>query len=62
MSNYLKVPHTNNQTHIEWRKITTEGKEGLSFTVYGPNRKPIARAKLIAEQIHAYVCLHNTMK
>jgi hypothetical protein len=62
MSNYLKVPHTNNQTHIEWRKDTTTDKQGLNFTVYGPGRKPIAKAKLTAEQIHAYVCMHNTMK
>ena len=62
MANYLRVP--NSDSYITWRHgMTTDRKqEALDLTVRGKDGKPIAKAKISAEQLHAYICLHNTMK
>lgn len=61
MANRLKVPHSD--THITWVKGDSV-KTGpvLHFTLHKPDGTPIAKAKLTAEQLHAYICMHNTMK
>ena len=63
MANYLRVPDSD--SHITWRKgVTTSDKQSdaLDFTVRDKQGQPIAKAKISAEQLHAYICLHNTMK
>ena len=62
MENYLRVPNTD--SHITWRQGVTPDKKGdaLDFTVRSKDGTPIAKAKVTAEQLHAYICLHNTMK
>lgn len=62
MANQLRVPNTD--SYITWVQTTDNktGEKSLSFTVRDKEGNPIAKAKLTAEQIHAYVCLHNTMK
>lgn len=61
MANRLNVPHSD--THITWRQgETTKTGPVLHFTLHKPDGKPIAKAKLTAEQLHAYICMHNTMK
>ena len=56
MSNYLSVPNSN--THITW----TKRNDTIYFTVRNEYREPIAKAKLTAEQLHKYICLHSTME
>lgn len=62
MSNQLRVPNTS--SYITWRKGTCEssGQEVLHLIVRDINGKHIAKAKLTAEQLHTYICMHNTMK
>jgi hypothetical protein len=62
MANYLRVPHS--ETHITWRHGTTVDKraDALDLTLRSRDGKPIAKAKLTAEQLHAYICTNNTMK
>lgn len=62
MANLLRVPHSD--THITWRQGVTPDKryEALDFTVRDAQGNPIAKAKITAEQLHAFICLHNTMK
>lgn len=62
MANYLRVPDTD--THITWRQGVTNDKMGaaLDLTLRKPDGTAIAKAKLTAEQLHAYICMHNTMK
>ena len=62
MANYLRVPHS--QTHITWRHGMTVDKKGdaLDLVLRNPDGTPIAKAKLTAEQLHAYICTNNTMK
>ena len=62
MANYLRVPDTD--SHITWRKGVSPDKKGdaFDFTVVNRQGQPIAKAKLTAEQLHAYICTHNTLK
>ena len=62
MANYLRVP--NSTTHITWRHgVTADRKsEALDLVLRERDGKPIAKAKITAEQLHAYICMHNTMK
>lgn len=61
MANYLRVP--NSDSHITWRQtVSRDGETALSFTVKNIKGEAIAKAKLTAEQLHKYICLHNTMK
>jgi hypothetical protein len=62
MANHLRVPNTD--THITWRQGVTKDKNGeaLDFVIRKPDGTPVAKAKLTAEQLHAYICMHNTMK
>lgn len=62
MANFLRVPNTD--THITWRQGVTKDKKGeaLDLTLRTRDGKPIAKAKLTAEQLHTYICTHNTMK
>jgi len=62
MANYLRVPDTD--SHITWRQGVTSDRKGeaLDFTVRKQDGTPIAKAKITAEQLHAYICMHNTMK
>ena len=61
MANCLRVPHTN--SYITWRKgVTKDGEKAIDFTVKDEYDEPIAKAKITAEQLHAYICTHNTMK
>lgn len=60
MANRIPVPDTD--THITWRQGISNGEYVLYFTVANRNNEPIAKAKLTAEQLHKYICLHNTMK
>lgn len=61
MPNLLRVQDTD--SYITWVKGSTK-KDGqvLHFTVRNKKGEPIARAKLTAEQLHKYICLHNTME
>jgi len=62
MANHLIVPDTPNH-HITWRQgVTIDKKGALDFTLRDTQGNPIAKAKLTAEQLHAYICMHNTMK
>lgn len=62
MANILRVPGTN--SYITWRQGVTKDRKGeaLDFTVKDTQGNPIAKAKITAEQLHAFICLHNTMK
>lgn len=62
MSNSLRVPGTD--SYITWRRgVMPAGQgEALDFVVRDRKGEPIAKAKLTAEQLHTYICLHNTMK
>lgn len=62
MSNRLRVPNTD--SCVTWRKgtVSNTGDEALDFVVRNKKGEPIAKAKITAEQLHAYVCTHNTMK
>ena len=60
MANLLRVP--NSDSYITWRQSITNGVPLLNFTVKNNKGESIAKAKLTAEQLHKYICLHNTMK
>lgn len=62
MANFLKVPNTD--IHITWRQGVTKDKKGeaLDLILRKPDGTPVAKAKITAEQLHAYICMHNTMK
>lgn len=62
MANILRVSGTN--SYITWRQGVTKDRKGeaLDFTVKDTQGNPIAKAKITAEQLHAFICLHNTMK
>lgn len=62
MANRLNVPDS--ETHITWRQGTTKDKksDALDLVLRKRDGTPIAKAKLTAEQLHAYICTHNTMK
>ena len=63
MANLIRVPDTPNH-HITWRQGVTPDRKGeaLDFTLRDSKGTPIAKAKLTAEQLHRYICMHNTMK
>lgn len=58
--NLLRVLNTDST--ITWVQRSNSSGEALHFIVRDKEGKPIAKAKITAEQIHTYVCLHNTMK
>lgn len=58
MANFLRVPDTN--SYITWRKDS--GDKLLYLTLHEKDDKPIAKAKLTADQLHRYICMNNTMK
>lgn len=62
MAKFLKVSNTD--THITWRQGVTKDKKGeaLDLMLRKPDGTPVAKAKITAEQLHAYICMHNTMK
>lgn len=62
MANILRVPGIN--SYITWRQGVTKDRKGeaLDFTVKDTQGNTIAKAKITAEQLHAFICLHNTMK
>lgn len=61
MANLLRVPNTD--SYITWRQGVTKDRKGeaLDLTVRNREGKPLAKAKISAEQLHAYICTHNTM-
>ena len=62
MANYLRVPDSNSR--IVWRRGVAPNKKdaALDFTAINEHGQPVAKAKLTAEQLHTYICLHSTMK
>ena len=58
MANLLRVSDTT--SYITWKKDT--GTRILHLTLHDKEGKPIAKAKLTAEQLHTYICTHNIMK
>lgn len=63
MANLLRVPNTIQRRTITWvQRGNSASGECLCFTLRDENNKPIAKAKLTAEQLHQYICMHNTMK
>jgi hypothetical protein len=61
MANKIRVPHTS--SYITWRQgESVKNGPTLHLTLHAQGGKPIAKAKLTSEQLHAYICTHNTMK
>lgn len=62
MSNRLNVPNTD--SYITWVRSSGDGvTDGvLNLTLRAKDGKPIAKAKLTSERLHAFICKNNTMK
>lgn len=56
MANILRVQDTD--SYITWVKTNNT----LNLTLRKKDGTPIAKAKLTSEQLHTYICMHNTMK
>lgn len=61
MANHMTVKDTN--SYITWQtRGTVEDGDVMYLTLRSRDGKPIAKAKLTSDQLHRFICMHNTMK